>query len=909
MLNWIANLFSSRKRFDASMDEELQFHLERQTIHNIAAGMTPDEARRQARLRLGAVEALKEDCREDRRGHWFDSCVADVRYALRGMRNNPGFTAVAVFSLALGIGANVTIFTLAQEILLEKLHVSRPDELRMLNWAAGKGNVVHSTWGSYHKLPDGEASSSSFAYPVYLQLRNSNTVLGDLFAFKQLSRITATVDGDPETVQAQLVSGNYYQELGVVPQLGRPIQPADDATIGAGAVVVLSDGYWERRFSRSPAVIGRTISLNGTPFTIIGVNPRGFTGAQQAQQSPEIFMPFSIQPVVYPQRHEILTKSDMWWMVIMGRSKPGVSDEEVTAALTVALNQAVRDKMTVGKDDVIPRLILTPGNRGLNFAGNQFGKPTYVLMALAGFVLLLACANLANLLLARSAARQREMSVRFALGASRWRIARQVMTESLLLAVFGGAAGLLVGYLGRDIFPKLIASSWEPTPFVANFGWRMFAFAALVAAASGILFGLAPMLRAVKTDFTAGMKEGSRSTSAHGRGLAGKSLVVFQVALSLVLVVSAALFVRTLANLSSVNPGFDTHNLLLVDIAPPATRYPAPTDVLLHYRIEQAVAAVPGVESVATAAAPLIANNVSETDFIPTGIAKQEGKDYTAYVNWVGQDYFSTMRIPIVEGRGFLQTDSETAPKVAVVNRTLVKQFFPGQDPIGKTFYGEGGDSKKISIEIVGVSADAAYDSLRNPPPPTFYQPYRQQDEAGGMTLQIRTHANIGTIVAAVRDAVRSIDKDLPLIDIRTQEEQIEATMQEERIFATLTSGFGILALILAGVGIYGLMAYNVARRTNEIGVRMALGAQPGVIGRMVLREVLVLVLIGVVIGLPAAWALSRVIASQLFGLSPHDPLTLVSVVMLLFAAGFLAGFVPSRRATNMDPMVALRHE
>ena len=596
-------------------------------------------------------------------------------------------------------------------------------------------------------------------------------------------------------------------------------------------------------------------------------------------------------------------------MLIMGRVKPGVSDQEATAALNVALDQAVRDKMTVGKNDVVPRLVLTTGNRGLNPAGQQFGQPTFVLMSLAGFVLLLACANLANLLLARSSSRQREMSVRFALGASRWRIARQVMTESLLLAGFGGAAGLLVGYLGRGIFPKLIATAWEPTPFVANFGWQMFAFAAGVAALSGILFGLAAMLRAMKTDVSAGMKEGTRATSSHGRGLAGKSLVVFQVALSLVLVVSAGLFVRTLVNLNSVNPGFDAHNLLLIDIEPPATRYPAPTDVLLHYRIEQAIAGVPGVESVSPAGAPLVANNVSITDFIPMGITKQEGKDYSAYVNWVGETFFSTMRIPIVDGRNFLPTDSETAPKVAIVNKALVKQFFPGENPIGKTFYGEGGDDKKIVVEIVGVAADAAYDSLRNPPPATFYEPYRQQPEAGAMTYQIRTHANVGGVVAGVREAIRSIDRDLPLIDVRTQNEQIEATMQEERIFATLTAGFGVLALILAGVGIYGLMSYNVARRTNEIGVRMALGAQRGVIGRMVMGETLKLVLIGVAIGLPTAWALARVVASQLFGLSAHDPVTLIGVTLLLFAAGALAAYIPSRRATHMDPMVALRHE
>jgi predicted permease len=906
MSNWLMKVFSSRRRFEESMEEELQFHLHRQTVANLAAGMTPDEARRQARLQLGAADGVKENCRDERRGHWFDSFVADVRYGLRGLRNNPGFAAVAVLSLALGIGANVAIFTLAQEVLLEKLHVPRPDELRMLNWAAGKGNVIHSTWGQYNKLPNGDSTSSSFAYPVYQQLRKSNTVLGDLFAFKPMNRITSTVNGEPEIVQGQLVSGNYYQELGVVPQLGRPIESADDATIGAGAVAVISDSYWARRFGRSPEVIGKTISLNGIPFTVVGVNPRGFTGAHQAQISPEVFVPFAIQPVAFPRRdgHDglILTESKLWWMIVMGRAKPGVSDAEATASLNVALSQAVRDKMTVGKDDVIPRMMLTPGNRGLNFAGSQFSRPVYVLMALAGFVLLLACANLANLLLARASARQREMSVRLALGAGRARIARQIMTESLMLAGFGGAAGLFLGFLCRNAIPQLLSNSWEPAPFAPHFGWQLLSFCAGVAILSGILFGLAPLWRAVKTDVSAGMKEGARATSARHRGFAGKSLVVFQVALSLVLVVCAGLFVRTLLNLASVNPGFDPKNVLLFDIAPPASRFPAPKNIALHHQIEEAVRAIPGVESVSSSGAALVANDVSITDFDPKDGVKRDGIELTAHINDVGQDFFTAMRIPILFGREFNADDTETAPKVAVVNQTLAKQFFPNQNPIGKTFNDE-------HIEIVGVCADAQYDSMRQVPPATFYVPYRQMEDAGGLTYEIRTHTNAASILAGIRAAVQSIDRDLPLVDVRTQTEQIDATMQQERIFATLTAGFGVLALILAGVGIYGLMAYNVARRTNEIGVRMALGAQRSVIGRMVLRETFGLVLVGVVIGVPAAWALSRVIASQLFGLSPHDPLTLGAVVLLLFAAGFLAGFVPSRRATNMDPMVALRHE
>ena len=885
------------------MNEELRFHMERQTAENIANGMPPAEARRQAALQLGAAEGVKEDCREQRSGHWFESFFADVRYGLRGLRGNPGFTAVAILSLALGIGVNVTIFTLAQEVLLQKLGVPHPDELRMLHFVAGGKSVVHYVWGAYDKLPNDQVTSSSFAYPVYQELRKSNAVLGDLFAFKDLNHITSTVDGQPENVRGEMVSGNYYQEMRVVPQLGRPIEPADDATIGSGAVTVISDVYWNRRFGRSPSVIGKTISLNGIPFTIVGVNPAGFTGAYQPHISPEVFLPFAIQPVVAP-RHDgaILTEAKLWWVVIMGRAKPGVSDTAVTSSLNVALDQAVRNKMTVGKDEIVPRVVIGPGNRGVDVVATQFRKPTYVLMGLAGFVLLLACANLANLLLARASARQREMSVRIALGAGRARIARQIMTESLLLAGFGGAAGILLGYLGRNTLPRLLSNAWEPPPFSPHFGWKMFLFCAGVSILSGTLFGIAPLWRAVRTDVCAGMKDGARATADRSRGFAGKSLVVFQVALSLVLVACAGLFVRTLMNLASVNPGFDPRHLLLVDISPPASRYPPPADIALHRRIEEVIAALPGVESVSLSGSALVANDIGIEDFAPNDGVKRDGVELAAHVNNVGHDFFSTMGIPILHGRGFRSDDTETSPKVAVVNQAIVKQFFPNENPIGKTFNEE-------KFEIVGVCADTQYESLRSPRPATFYVPYFQRENAGGMTYEIRTRANATAVLSAVREAVRAIDHDLPLTNVRTQTEQIEATLSQERMFATLTGGFGVLALVLATIGIYGLMAYNVARRTNEIGVRMALGAQRGAVGRMVLRETIVLVVVGVAIGVPASWALSRVIASQLFGLSPHDPLTLIGVVSALLLAGIVAAYVPSRRATHMDPMAALRHE
>jgi predicted permease len=903
MTNWFKRIFSSRDRWESELSEELRFHVEHQTALNLAAGMPPEEARRQAVLQLGAADAVKETCRQQRRGHWFESWFADIRYGLRGLRKSPSFTAVAVLSLALGIGVNITIFTLAEEILLQKLAVPRPDELRLLNWSAGEKRAIHSTWGNWDQTPSGEFTSTSFAYPVYQELRRENTLLGDLFAFKIFGRATVSADGQPEQVQGEFVSGNFYEQLGVGAQIGRSIQPGDDAIAGNSAVVVISDAYWTRRFGRAPSVLGKSIEINRTPVTIIGVNPPGFTGAAEPQSSPEIFLPFSMQPVILPYREgPLLTKSSVWWMLIMARAKPGVSDETARASLDVALDRAVRNNMTVAKDEVIPRLNIGPGSRGLDMAHKSFGQPTYILMALAAFVLVLACANLANLLLARASSRQREMSMRLALGAGRARIMQQVMTESLLLAALGGAAGLFLGFLGRNIIPHLMSNSWESIPFVAHFGWRIFVFCAVASLLSGFLFGLAPAWQAARADIHGGAQEGARVTASRSRGLAGKSLAVLQVALSLVLVAGAGLFVRTLLNLSSIDPGFRPQNILLFHIEPPAAHYPAPKDIALHHQIEQQLASVPGLDSIALSGEPLVANNVSNTDFIPTDAPTIPGVSMEAYVNSVSENFFSTLGIPILYGRSFDSRDTESSPKVAIVNQQLVKKFFPNTNPLGKTF-------NKERFEIIGVCRNTRYQDLRSEPPATFFVPYRQMEDAGGMTYEVRTREPIGSVLPGIREAIQSVDKDLPLVDVRTQTEQIADTLSHERLFATLTAGFGVLALALASIGIYGLMAYNVARRTGEIGIRMALGAQRATIGRMVLRETIVLVLLGIAIGAPATWAMSRIIASLLFGLSPHDPVTLTTVVALLLVAGVLAGYAPSRRATNMDPMAALRHE
>jgi predicted permease len=910
------NSLLHRDSVESAIDAELRTHIELRAEDLERTGLTPAEALRRARIEFGPIETQKENIRSSLGLRLLDELRADLRYAVRMLRRSPGFTAVAIASLALGIGANTIIFTLAKGVLLDRLAVPQPSQLRLFAIVRDNHSPLHAFWGDYYKTPDGRSITHSFSYPVYQLMRQQNLakpVLEDLFAFKDLRdyRLTATIDGHAHTVTGELVSGNFYQQLGVQPVLGRPIQPSDDGAPGSGPVAVISDGLWARFFGRSPSVIGKTIQLNLIPITIIGVNPPGFTGAASVQLSPEVFLPFSTQPALSPAlTGSLLQDPNQWWMSIMGRTRPGVSDEAVRSAFAVWLDQDIRATVAVAKDASMPDFVIESGSQGLTEAIHSYAASIYVLSVLTGFVLLLACANLANLLLARSAARQREMSVRLALGASRSRVLRQVLTESLLLSSLGGIAGFALGYLGRNIIPHLLSSAWKPAPFNARFDLRIFAFTAAVSIFTGILFGLAPAWQATRTDVNTALKDAAPSATRRRKGLAGKSIVVFQIALSMLLVVGAGLFGRTLINLNTTSLGFDPDNLLLFSIQAPPARYPAPQDIALHQRIEERLAQVPGVQSVTLIENPLLAHNISNTSFQPTGQPKPTGDEQFRDVNGVGQSFFQTYRIPILYGRSFSPTDTANSPLVAVINQSLAHNVYPGIDPVGKTFATNlhQGD-RDVIYRIIGVSADAKYDRLQGEPPPTFYTLYRQAKEEQFITYTVKTQLSPAAILPALRNAVQSIDKDLPLRDIRTQTEQIEASISQQRLFAALTAGFGVLALILACIGIYGIMAYNVARRTSEIGVRMALGARTRQVLWMVLRESSSLALFGIAAGLAAAFGLARFIRSMLYGLQPTDPATLIPAALLLLAIAIVAGYGPARRASRIDPMQALRHE
>src|SRR3954469_9829956 len=798
----------------------------------------------------------------------------DVVFAGRMLRKSPGFTVVATLSLALAIGANTTIFSVAKQLLFDRLAVPQPGSLRLFT-----------------------ATDANFSYPVYEQLRAHNQVLGDILAFHSTG-VNATVGDSAERVAADEVSGNYYEVLGLQPQLGRGIRPLDD-TPGSEPVVVISDGFWQREFARSPAVLGRSMKLNDVAVIIVGVNPRGFTGAASTlpSQAPEVIIPLAHATRVTPASNgrDWLMDPASHSVTLLARTKADVSDRTAEATLDTQFSTIVRAIVPLRAGDAVPRLKLRDGSRGLFAQRQTFATPLTVLMIFLALVLLQACANIATLMLARGARRQREMSLRLALGAGRARIVRQMLVESLLLAGMGGFSGLAVAYIGRDAIAG----------YTPHFEWQVFGFTALVSIATGVLFGCAPALAAMNAPIAASIKS---------RPVVGKSVVAFQIALAALLLISAGLFIRSLAGLTAVNPGFRTDHLLLAQIVLPQNRYPAGANVAFHQRMEQAIAAIPGVVSVAGAEAPYLSGEQVETTFLPQGEARDASRNQTTPYNAVGVDFFNTLGIPILAGRPFNEHDTGASPKVAVINQHLAATRFPHENPIGRlvsvgVYSGYGDILTTGPLEIVGVCGDTLYENLHENPSPQLFIPYAQQTQVRRLTYMIRTQVAPETIVPALRRVLHAADPALPLVAVRTQKAQIDEDLADERLLVSLSSIFGVLALVLASVGIYGVMALSVAQRTREIGIRMALGAIPRQILAMVLREALSLSVIAIAAGVGASILSARFIKSVLFGIRSSDLITLSSAAGLLLIVALGASWIPARRAAHVHPMDALRRE
>jgi predicted permease len=899
-----------RQQTNGELDDEIQLHVQMLTHRFILQGMERCEAEEAARRQFGNETLLRERHYEQRSFSVFATLWRDLHFGLRQLQRNPILTFVAVTSLALGVGANTAIFAAAKRVLFDTLPVASPHQLRMLTWVSGHEQPVPPIWGDVGANKTGGLTGNGFSYPVLQEMRKRTDAFQALIAFKDVS-MTATVDGHPELINGELLSGDAFQSLGVKAALGRTLGLSDDVAPGSGPVVVISDGYWAQRFGRSPQVLGKAILLNGVPVTIVGVSSGRFAGLQIGSPM-QIFVPLTMQPVVLPRAQNgsvsLLDNPQSWWVQILVRLRPDISEGRVQAELDATLRQTAMPVLKRTGDLDRFHLQLEPGDRGLDYLRGQYARPSYVLLSLAGLVLLLACLNLANLLLARSATRQRELSTRLALGASRGSIVRQMLTESVLLSSFGGAAGLVLGYLGRNLVPRLLTNSSQPEQVQVQFDWRVLLFTLGVTFATGILFGLAPAWQATRIASHAGLQSSGGATANRHKLWLDKSLVISQIAISAALLMGTGLFVHTLLNLDRIPLGFESNHILLFRLSLPRARYSDAQMSIFFGKLEEELASLPGVRSATASNIGIIGDGHSGSTFHVLGRPRE--KDPTRIqTNSVGRDFFQTLGIPILQGRQFNSNDTSTSPKVAVVNRALAQAFFPNEDPIGRSF--ETAPEDVVGpIQIVGVAADTRYADLRTETPPIFYVPYTQQvNGPGRMMIQIRTVANPTIVLPQVREAIESLDRDLPMIDVRTMKDQVRSTQADERALAQLAGGFSVLALVLASIGIYGMMAYAVSTRTREIGLRMALGADTSQILTRVLREAFWLTSVGSFLGLIAALGLTRFIRVMLYGIGNTDVVTIGSTAVLLIAVSLIAAFGPARRASRVDPIRALRHD
>jgi predicted permease len=834
--------------------------------------------------------------------------LKDLKHAVRVLLQSRGWTAVVLLSLALGIGANTALFTAVNGLMLQTVALPDPESLVRLKWAGENDMVWNTSEYGGNRDYEGKRVTATFSYATFEQLRAANQTLADLAASAPIGSFNVVIDGQAEIASNLAVSGNYFQLLRVPMALGRALQP-DDEKPGAPPVAVISHGFWQRRFGSEQNVTGRVVSMNNQPVEIIGVTAVGYGGSQRlGATSPDVTVALVHDPL-FNVGQARMTQPTTWWLQLMGRIKPGVSYEQVRANLGGVFQEAARagrasyiaalteEERNLSRNRRetanVPELVVESGSRGTYDLDTQSVDSAQLLAVVVLLVLLIVCANVANLLLSRATARRKEVSVRISLGATRRRLVRQLLTESLLLSAIGGAIGVLVGYWSRQLLPF-----GQTTPI----DWRVFAFAAGVSAIAGILFGLAPALRATRVDLALVMKETSRSVTG-GRNLLGKILLVTQVALSLVLVIGAGLFLRTLNNLRSVDVGFNAQNLLMFSINPALNRYDADRSAVLYRELQTALAAVPGVRNVAITRVALLSGSRSTSSYHVQG-----GKPGPTNVHMmsVTPEFFETMQIPVVLGRGFTDRDDRAAPKVAIVNETAARALFPDGATLGRRIGGSVENNGEF--EVVGVIRDTRYSSLREPAPPTLYQAMWQQP-ARAVTVMLRTATDPSSLVETVRAAVRKVDTNLPITNVATQMEQLDRRVAQDRLYANAFSLFGALALVLASIGLFGVMSYMVARRTNEIGVRMALGANRLDVARMVLRETLVLVGAGVAVGLGAALLAGRYVAEKLYAVPPRDVATMSTAVAVIVGVGLLAGFLPARRASRVDPMVALRME
>jgi predicted permease len=824
--------------------------------------------------------------------------LQNLRHAARTLTRAPGFTVVVVFTLALGIGANTAIFTLMDQVLLRALPVEDPARLVTLDAPGPNNGRIEG--------------SQAFSYPMYVDFRDKNRVFSGVLA-RFPTPLTLLHENRSERVRGELVSGSYFTVLGLRPALGRLFFASDDVTPGGHPIAVVTHGFWLRRFGGNRALVGQTIRLNGFPITVVGVAPDGFSGTEVGA-APDVFVPLMMKAAMTPT-YDGLTERRYIWLNLMARLAPGVTREQAEAAMNVMFRQIRGQEVgeiktaseSFRKRFVETKLLVEPGRRGLSAFRSQFSAPLVVLMSLVALVLLIACANVANLLMARAPARQREIGIRLALGASRRRIVGQLLIESVMLALIGGALGVLVSIWTGDLLLGVLPFESASQAFSSTPDARVLAFTLAVSVLTGIVFGLVPAWQTTRPQLVSALKEEGGAVVSTGHVRWRKALVVAQVALSLLLLVGAGLFVRSLLNLRAMNPGFRVERLTTFSLDPSLSGYSEARARAFFQQLRERLAQQPGVVDVSMAACAPLTDCLYLSTVTVEGYKPKDLEDMTPHVNQVGPGYLRTMGIPLVAGRDFSEADRNGAPRVAVVSEKMAHYFFGNLNPIGRRFGFRR--SNQTEIEIVGVAKDGRDLSLRADVARLVYIPYEQDEGIGAMSFFVRTTGD-GTLTAeTLRRTVRQLDPGIPVVDVKSMDAVASESLFIDRMVAMLTACFGGLATLLAAVGLYGVMSYAVARRTREIGLRMALGAARTSVVWLVMREVTLLVVVGVAVGLPLAVGFSRLVHSQLFGVSPADPLTLVTASAALISVALLSGYVPAAAASRVDPMRALRHE
>jgi predicted permease len=908
-MSWLWGLFA-RKRLERDLEKELHFHIETQVAEKMRSGIPEGEARRLTRLEFGGIEQIKEDCRKRRGTLWLEYLVQDIRFGLRQLRKSPGFTSIALLSLALGIGANTAIFSLVNAIMLRPLPVQNPSELVLF----GDGRAQ----GSTDSIPDG--NWRLFSYSFFHDFRKQATSYAGIAAVNSSQVVgKASVAGSAyQTTRIDLVSGSYFSVLGVPAFLGRTIVESDDNVPGANPVAVASYPWFQHHFNGDPSALGKTIRIQSHNYTLIGVARPGFAGASVGQ-SADLWIPLSMQAEISPGPNSLDNKLYQF-LCIIGRLKPGVQPAQASAETNLLFKKIMRGYLGPQPsqkhiEDIAHAAIeLTPGKCGISPMRADFSLPLEILMTIVALVLLIACANIANMLLARGVARTREIAVRMALGASRGRIVSQLLIESVLLSVAGAAAGILLAWKASVVLFRMATPGINPVPLNLAPDLPVLAFTLGLTVLTALLFGCLPALRATGFEFTPALKDGRGSSSVSARGALARSLIVGQIALSVLLLVVAGLFVRSLIHLTSIDTGFDKHNVLIFYLDSSTADLPHGTpdeirSVRLQEQIESRVQSIPGVQS--DSFSFFTFNTGAWSDLVLfQGVPRTPANADEVYFNITGNGYFTTMGIPLIAGRTFDAQDTQKSPGVAVINETMARRFFPNGSAIGHRFgVGETPDHPGEK-EVIGVVKDAKYTGLSEGKLMAAYFPCTQNvGFFSDFAVRYAPGANQREIVARVRSSIADINSNILVNSVGSLEEQVDASIAQQSLIARLTSFFGIVAVFLACIGIYGLLSYSVARRTSELGIRLALGAQSRTLLWLVLRESLLLLVIGLAIGIPIALSSTRILKSLLYELSPLDPVAISASIVAVAVMTIAAAWLPARRATRINPIQALRAE